>query len=73
MLRPRLLIALENADSFQYRMYKRYNKTKSGPGGGGGGGEWESLNFLIQGAQMALEFLAYFDPCSENVKRDVTF
>ena len=57
-LRPRAVMALENVDSFQYMMYKIYQKNKSGPEKNQG----VALNFLIPGAQMALEIYGIFQP-----------
>ena len=56
MLRPRAQKALENVDSFQYTMYKRYQETNSGPEKNKKIGP---SFFLLPGA---LEILAYFDP-----------
>ena len=56
MLRPRVQMAIENVGSFQCLMYKSQNQIWP----------WKKLkplNFSISGAQVALDFLAYFDPC----------
>ena len=49
--------ALWNVESFQYLVYKRYWKTKSGPEQ-----NLKVLNFSILRAQMALEIFAQFQP-----------
>ena len=50
MLRPRVQMALENIDSFQYLMYKIYYKNQIWPRK-----NVRALIFLIPEAQMALE------------------
>ena len=51
-------MALENFGLFQYLMYKRCRKNKSGPGK-----KYEGTQVLnTRAPKWALKFLAYFDP-----------